>query len=139
MTGIKQSPVIMVVRYIVLITLCIVVMAPVATAFLGSIRTTGEFMTTPFGLPIHGIQWQNYTNILFDPAFWNSLKNSMVITISVTVLNVVLASMLAFIFSRVDFRGRGFLFNVLSLGLLFPLVIAILPIFIQIRQLGLIN
>jgi raffinose/stachyose/melibiose transport system permease protein len=109
------------------------------TAVLGSIRTNGEFLTTPFGLPQNGIQWQNYTEILVDGAFWNSMKNSLVITISVTILNVLLASLLAFVFSRVDFRGRGLLFNVLSLGLLFPIVIAILPIFIQIRQLGLIN
>jgi raffinose/stachyose/melibiose transport system permease protein len=47
--------------------------------------------------------------------------------------------MLAFIFSRVTFRGRGLLFNIILLGLLFPLVIAILPIFIQVRQLHLIN
>jgi raffinose/stachyose/melibiose transport system permease protein len=114
-------------------------MGPVATAFLGSIRTTGEFLTTPFGLPINGIQWENYTSILLNPAFWNSMKNSLLITIGVTAMNVTLASLLAFVFSRVEFRGRGILFGILSLGLLFPLVIAILPIFIQIRQLKLID
>jgi raffinose/stachyose/melibiose transport system permease protein len=114
-------------------------MGPVATAVLGSIRTTGEFLTTPFGLPNNGIQWDNYISILINPAFWNSMKNSLLITVGVTTLNVTLGSMLAFIFSRVEFRGRGFLFGVLSLGLLFPIVIAILPIFIQIRQLKLID
>lgn len=126
-------------RYAILITLCILMMGPVATAFLGSIRTTGEFLTTPFGLPNNGIQWDNYISILVNPSFWNSMKNSLIITIGVTVLNVTLASLLAFIFSRVQFRGRGFLFGILSLGLLFPIVIAILPIFIQIRQLKLID
>ncbi|MEZ4666420.1 MAG: carbohydrate ABC transporter permease [Anaerolineae bacterium] len=67
------------------------------------------------------------------------MKNSFIITIVTTVLNVTLASLLAFVFTRVNFRGRGLLFGILSLGLLFPIVIAILPIFIQIRQLGLIN
>jgi raffinose/stachyose/melibiose transport system permease protein len=126
-------------RYTILIVLCLLMMGPVATAVLGSIRTTGEFLTTPFGLPNNGIQWDNYISILINPAFWNSMKNSLLITIGVTALNVSLASMLAFIFSRVEFRGRGFLFGVLSLGLLFPIVIAILPIFIQIRQLKLID
>ncbi|MEP7291087.1 MAG: carbohydrate ABC transporter permease [Chloroflexota bacterium] len=126
-------------KYAILIALCLVIMGPVVTAVLGSIRTTGEFLTTPFGLPKNGIQWENYTSILESGAFWNSLKNSLVITGGVTLLNISLASMLAFVFSRVDFRGRGLLFNVLMIGLLFPLVIAILPIFIQVRQLGLIN
>ncbi|MEO8609383.1 MAG: carbohydrate ABC transporter permease [Chloroflexota bacterium] len=126
-------------RYIILIVLCLLMMGPVATAVLGSIRTTGEFLTTPFGLPNNGIQWDNYISILVNPSFWNSMKNSLVITVGVTTLNVTCGSMLAFIFSRVEFRGRGFLFGVLSLGLLFPIVIAILPIFIQIRQLKLID
>jgi raffinose/stachyose/melibiose transport system permease protein len=127
------------VKYAILIILSLIVMSPVVTAVLGSIRTKGEFLSTPFGLPQQGIQWVNYTDILLSSAFWNSMKNSFIITVSVTVLNVFLASLLAFIFSRINFRGRGLLFNILSLGLLFPIVIAILPIFIQIRQLGLIN
>jgi raffinose/stachyose/melibiose transport system permease protein len=126
-------------KYAFLIILCLVIAGPVVTAVLGSIRTTGEFTSAPFGLPVSGIHWENYGDILANPQFWISFKNSLVITVSVTVLNVVLGSMLAFVFSRVDFFGRRFLFNVLLLGLLFPLVVAILPIFIQVRQLGLIN
>lgn len=126
-------------KYALLIGVCLVMMGPVLTAILGSLRTTGEFLTTPFGLPQSGIHWENYQGILEDSSFWNSLKNSVLITTGVTVLNVTLASLLAFIFSRVDFRGRGLFFNILSIGLLVPLVVAILPIFIQIRQFGLIN
>lgn len=126
-------------KYVVLIPLCLVIMGPVITAILGSIRTTGEFLTTPFGLPRNEIQWQNYTGILESASFWNSLRNSLLITGGVTFLNVTLASMLAFIFARVPFRGRGLLFNVLSLGLLFPLVVALLPVFIQLRQMGMLN
>jgi raffinose/stachyose/melibiose transport system permease protein len=47
--------------------------------------------------------------------------------------------MLAFAFSRIQFRTRNLWFNILSIGLLFPLVVAILPIFIQIRNLGLLS
>jgi raffinose/stachyose/melibiose transport system permease protein len=125
--------------YAILIAMSAIVVAPVLTAILGSIRTTGEFMSTPFGLPKNGIQWENYTDILGDSPFWISLKNSVLITSGVALLNLACASMLAFIFSRVTFRGRGLLFNIILLGLLFPLVIAILPIFIQVRQLHLIN
>jgi raffinose/stachyose/melibiose transport system permease protein len=126
-------------RYTVVILICIVVASPVVTAVLGSLRTSGEFLTKPFGLPENGIQWQNYTSILETVTFWNAAKNSLFITVAVVVLNVTLASLLAFVLSRVQFRGRGILFNILSFGLLFPLVVAILPIFIQVRQLGLIN
>jgi raffinose/stachyose/melibiose transport system permease protein len=139
MTSTARLSVTTTLQYALLIIICLVMMAPVATAFLGSIRTTGEFLSHPFGLPQQGIQWQNYANILSNPSFWASLKNSLLITLGVTVLNVTCASLLAFIFSRVKFFGRGLLFNILSLGLLVPLVVATLPIFIQIRRLELIN
>jgi raffinose/stachyose/melibiose transport system permease protein len=126
-------------KYILLIMLCLVIMGPVATAVLGSIRTTGEFLATPFGLPRSEIQWGNYQGILESPSFWNSFKSSLLITAGVTILTSALASMLAFVLSRLTFRGQGLLFNILSIGLLFPLVIAILPVFIQIRQLSLFN
>jgi raffinose/stachyose/melibiose transport system permease protein len=134
-----QSSFLTALKYIVLIALCLIVMGPVVTAILGSIRTNGEFLSAPFGLPQNGIQWANYIDILLNPTFWNFMKNSFTITVTVTALNVSLASLLAFVFTRIEFRGRGLLFNILSLGLLFPIVIAFLPIFIQVRQLGLLN
>lgn len=139
MTAQRGFPFTLLLRYAVLIIICVVMMAPVATAFLGSIRTTGEFLSSPFGLPQSGIRWENYTNILTGTNFWRSLVNSLLITVGVTFLNVACASMLALVFSRVRFTGRSLLFNILSLGLLVPVVVAILPIFIQLRRLGLIG
>jgi raffinose/stachyose/melibiose transport system permease protein len=129
----------LIVKYVLLLGLIALLMGPVLTAVLGSLRTTGEFLAQPFGLPQREIQWQNYQGILENAAFWAALMNSLLITIGVMGLNIILASMMAFIFSRVRFKGRGLLFNILSFGLLFPLVVAILPIFIQVRQLNLIN
>ncbi|MBX3066286.1 MAG: carbohydrate ABC transporter permease [Anaerolineae bacterium] len=126
-------------RYIVLVAVSLFMAGPILTAFLGSIRTTGEFLAQPFGLPVSGIHWENYTTILQSPTFWRALGNSAYITIATTLLVVTLASMLALVFARIRFTGRSFLFNILTLGLLFPLVVAILPVFIQIRQFGLLD
>src|SRR5579859_269646 len=126
-------------KLFILVVLCLVMSAPVITALLGSIRTTGEFIGAPFALPQNGIQWGNYLSILLSGSFWLAMKNSIIITATVTVLNVILASMLAFVFTRITFFGRGFLFGALSLGVLFPIVIAILAVYLQIRQLGLLD
>lgn len=125
--------------YAILIVLCIAILSPILTAILGSLRSSGEFQARPFGLPQDEIRWEHYTDILGGAAFWRMLGNTLLITIGVTTLNVGLGSMLAFAFTRLRFWGRELLVNILSFGLLFPLVVAILPIFIQIRQLGLIN
>ncbi|MBZ0296595.1 MAG: carbohydrate ABC transporter permease [Anaerolineae bacterium] len=134
-----QQQIYQILKYAILILICLVVMGPVVTAVLGSVRTTGEFLATPFGLPQNGIRWENYESILVSASFWNSMKNSLIITGGVTILNILFASFLAFVYARMQFRGRSLLFNFILIGLLFPLVVAILPIFIQVRQLGLIN
>lgn len=126
-------------RYGFLFIVTFVMLSPVLLAVLGGIRTTGEFQARPFDLPRQGVQWQNFTNILQDPVFWRMFKNSLIITTKTTIITVVVSSLLGYIFARIQFFGRGILFNVITLGLLFPFVIAILPIFIQIRKLGLTN
>ena len=60
----------------------------------------------------------------------------MIAVISVTVA-VVFASMAAFVFARMQFRGREALFTLFVFGLLFPTAVAILPLFILVRNLGL--
>jgi raffinose/stachyose/melibiose transport system permease protein len=126
-------------KYVILIVLCLIIAAPVVTAVLGGMRTNGEFLSKPFGLPTRGIQWNQYTEVLESDAFWRSAGNSVFITAGIMILTVSMASLLAFAFSRIDFRGREVVFNILSFGLLFPVVVATLPVFIQIRSMGLIN
>lgn len=135
----KESPYLMAIKYAILTILCILIMLPVVVAVLASVRTTGEFLSAPFGLPRSGIHWENYLGILESDSFWNSFRNSLFITVGVTIINLVLSSMLAFAFSRIQFRTRSLWFNILSVGLLFPLVVAILPIFIQLRNLNLVG
>jgi raffinose/stachyose/melibiose transport system permease protein len=126
-------------KYIILTTLCVIMLLPVAVAVLGSIRTTPEFLAEPFALPRNGIVLENYTRILTGENFWRSSRNSLLITAGVTSINLIFGTMLAFAFSRIRFRTRNLWFNILSIGLLFPLVVAVLPIFIQLRNFNLLS
>ena len=126
-------------RYAFLFVLTFIMLSPVLVAVLGGMRTNGEFLARPFDLPRQGIQWENFTQVLESGQFWKMLRNSLIITSGSTVITVALSSMLGYIFARVNFFGRGIFFNIVTLGLLFPFVIAILPIFIQVRELNLIN
>lgn len=129
----------LVAKYVILIVLSAVIMGPVAVAVLGGMRTNGEFIARPLDLPRNGIQWEQYTDILESDSFWQATQNSVIITLGVAAINITFSSMLAFVLSRIKFPGRGLLFNIISFGLLFPLVVAILPLFIQLREMGLLN
>lgn len=125
-------------QYIVLIALALIILAPVATAVLGGLKTTGELFDQPFGIPAIP-RWENYTGILSSELFWRQLLNSTIIVVGAVGGTVVASAMLAFVFSRLTFVGRELIFNYFTLGLLFPVTIAFLPVFIQVRQLGLID
>lgn len=65
--------------------------------------------------------------------------NSILTTIVITVLVVVIASMAAFAFSRIPFRGRNIVFWIILAGLMVPAPILIIPLFTEIQTFGLVN
>jgi raffinose/stachyose/melibiose transport system permease protein len=81
----------------------------------------------------------NYSSILSSSTFWHQVWNSVLIALVSTALTVPIAAMAAFVFARFAFRGREAFYTIFTLGLLFPVAIAILPIFIMVRNLGLLD
>jgi raffinose/stachyose/melibiose transport system permease protein len=127
-----------VLKYFILTLAVILILIPVVIIIFGGLKTRGEFYTIPYVPPIPP-RWQNIVNILSMKDFWNMMRNSVVVTLSTTVLVIVVSSMSAFVFSRLRFRGKAALFQFFTLGLMFPATVAILPIFIIVRQIGLQN
>lgn len=134
-----MSRVFRVAQYAFVIIMALIMMSPIVMVVLGSLRTRGELATSAMGLPQQGVQWENYSYILTQASFWQQARNSLLITVCVTLGVIVCSSMLAFIFSRIEFRGRAVIFNILTIGLLFPLVVAFVPVFIQVRNVGLMD
>jgi raffinose/stachyose/melibiose transport system permease protein len=114
------------------------VVVPFYTTALGGFKGIGELRVNPFGLPQ---TWDasNFVGIIGGPSFFRSLWNSLVVSVSTVVLSVLLASMTAFAFAHIRFFGSQFLMGFLLLGLLFPSATAILPLFIKLRDLGLLD
>ena len=114
------------------------ILVPVVYAILGGFRDTAQIATDPVGLPDPWV-FSNYGEILGSGTFWRQLWNSTLIALVSTLLTVPLAALAAFVFARLAFPGREVLYAVFTLGLLFPVAVAILPIFIMVRNLGLLD
>ena len=125
-------------KYAICGFIALLVLIPLVMAVLGGFKTNADLLTSPFGWP-DPVQWGNYRDVITSEAFWRLLRNSTVIMLITAVGVVGLASMAAFIFARVRFPGRELLFNFFTLGLLFPLTVAILPLYITLRQAGLVD
>lgn len=116
----------------------IAILVPVVYAVLGGFRDTAQLAADPVGLPSPWV-FSNYGDILGSGSFWRQVLNSTLIAVISTVLTVPLAALAAFVFARFAFPGREALYTVFTLGLLFPVAVAILPIFIMVRNLGLLD
>ncbi len=127
-----------VLKYVILTIAAIIILVPIVIIVFGGLKTRGEFMTIPYVPPIPP-RWQNIIRILSMKDFWYMMRNSVVVTLSVTAIVVVVSSMSAFVFSRMNFKGKAALFQFFTIGLMFPATVAILPIFIIVRQIGLQN
>ena len=125
-------------RQAVLLIVAALVLIPLIATALGGFKTLGSLRVDPFGLPAHW-EWRNYWDILAGARYWRQMGNSLVIATLTVVLTVTVSAMAAFVFVHVRFFGSGFLLNYLLLGLLFPAATAILPLFIKIRDLGLLD
>ena len=113
-------------------------MIPLLATALGGFKSLGELRVNPFGLPAEW-EWRNYWEILSGGRYWQLMWNSVVIAALTVILTVAASSMAAFVFVHVRFFGSSFLLNYLLLGLMFPAATAILPLFIKIRDLGLLD
>jgi raffinose/stachyose/melibiose transport system permease protein len=124
--------------YAVAVGVVLVVIVPVVYAVLGGFRTTGQLSDRPVGLPSPWV-FDNYREILTSDTFWTQLRNSVVIAAITMAVVVPCSSMAAFVLARFSFRGREAVYTLFTLGLLFPVTVAVLPLFISLRSVDLLN
>ena len=125
-------------RTLALLGVAAFVLGPLFAVVIGGFKTEGELRVNPFGLPW---DWylDNYLSSLRRERLWLSLANSLILSGGTVLLTLVFATMAAFAFAQIRFFGQRMLFSYFLLGLLFPAATAILPLFIRVRDLGLLD
>jgi raffinose/stachyose/melibiose transport system permease protein len=120
-------------QYFVLSIVVLVIFTPLVILILGSLKTTGEMYSHPYTIPSPP-HWENLIGILSTPAFWRMLWNSVVLMLATTCGVVFVCGLAAFVFARLEFRGKAWIFNFFTMGLMFPITVAILPVYFVLRQ-----
>lgn len=117
--------------YVVLITLAVVIIVPVAWVFLASIKQNSEFYGNPWAMPA-GFYIQNFADAWGKARMGEYMFNSVVVTALALVILLVVALPAAYVLSRFEFKGRKFL-NVAFMGGLFINVnYIVVPIFLML-------
>jgi multiple sugar transport system permease protein len=117
----------------------ILVVAPVVWAVSTSLRTPAtSFVEPPSWIPFHPV-WSNYRAVFQQVPLWTFFANSVFVTGFIVILQLVSSTMSGYAFALVRFRGRGVLFGIVLATMMVPAQTTIIPIFILIRDLHLIN
>ncbi|MFY1669121.1 carbohydrate ABC transporter permease [Plantactinospora sp. WMMB334] len=124
--------------YALALAVAAVSIAPVVYVIVGGFRTTPQIVADPAGFPDPWV-FDNYARVLTQSDFWGQAFNSAVIALGTTLGVVVLGVCAAYVLARYTFRGREALYTFFTLGLLFPAGAAILPLYLMLRDLNLIN
>jgi raffinose/stachyose/melibiose transport system permease protein len=137
-TAKRRRPIISPFQWFTMLLIAAFVLVPLYTTVLGGFKDIGELRVNPFGLPA---SWDpvRFTEIITGSTYLPFMGNSLFIAISTVVISTVVSSMTAFAFAHIRFFGSRFLMAYLMLGLLFPSATAILPLFIKMRDLGLLD
>jgi len=124
--------------YFVALVLIAVMLVPVAYVILGGFRTNSEITVDPSGLPA---TWNlsHYAEVLTSELFWRQVGNSAITAFATTFFVVALGLMVSYVIARYNVRGRGAMYALFSAGLMFPITVAITPLYILVRTLGLTN
>jgi raffinose/stachyose/melibiose transport system permease protein len=115
-----------------------VILVPLVYAVLDGFKTNGELVGSPALLPNEWVT-SNYTELLTSGEFWRYVMNSLLVTGVSVGLVVTFSAFAAYVLSRFTFRGRELVYTLFTLGLLFPIAVAILPLFVMLRSLGLLG
>ena len=124
--------------YFIALLLIGVSLGPVVYIVLGGFRTNSQITVSPAGLPNPWV-FSNYVGVLKTVTFWGEFANSMIVAIASTLGIVLLGLMVSYVIARYDFKLKGAMYSLFAAGLMFPLVVAITPVYIIVKDLGLVD
>jgi len=123
--------------YAALGAVTLVTIYPILVVIGVSLRPAGALYSTSLSLIPDGASLDAYRVVLVEKPFWRWMRNSAIVSLSVTAVGVALASTAGYAFSRFRFRGRGIGMTVFLATQMFPATMLLLPLYVLMRYLHL--
>lgn len=116
----------------------IIVIYPVLWTILSSFKTNQEFYKSAWALP-KGFNFENYVSAWYTAKIGTYFLNSIVVVAISVILTLILCATTAYVLARFKFFGNNFLKTLYMSGLYVPTILGIVPIFLLLINLGLLD
>jgi len=116
----------------------LLVLIPLVWVLLTSLKSTDQYLSgSPLALP-DGLHFENYVNAWNKAGIGKWFFNTVIVVGSALVIVMVLGAMCAYVLARYNFRGNRIIYYLMLAGLTFPIFLAIVPLFLTLRNIGLL-
>ncbi len=124
--------------HLTMITICIIILIPIFLVILGSFKSVPEFFQKPYGWP-ESFNFDNYRKAWEEANIPVTLRNSVIVTVAGVFVSTAVSCLAAYALGRFVFSGRMALRMLFVGGLVVPVQLIILPLFIILREIGLLG
>jgi raffinose/stachyose/melibiose transport system permease protein len=124
--------------HIFMIFYVLLIFYPLFNMIVSSLKTTREIFQNPFGFPEKPL-FVNYKTVWADRGFGLYFKNSFVVTAIAMIFVILFGSMASYGVSRYKYRLRTWIYMLFLSGIMLPLKVAIIPLFLIVKNLGLMD
>ena len=125
--------------YAAAILLALIALVPFAWMISTSFKSRGALMSIPIEWIPEEPTLDAYFTVFERFPFLRAIGNSLLIAVCYTLLTLVSASMAAFAFTKIQFKGSGFLLGLYLATMMIPTQVTMIPLFVVMNQIGLIN
>lgn len=125
--------------YAFLAVTAVVTIAPLAWMLAASFMPTGQASTFPPSFIPRPPTLEQYVQLFTRLNVSRYLINSVLLSVSVTAISLVVNSMAGYAFAKYRFRGKAPLFKLLIASMVIPAQVTMLPLFLMLNRMGLIN
>ncbi len=124
--------------YLILALWAFMVIFPMLWATVSSFKTDQEIFFSPWSLPA-ALQWDNFSRAWTKAKLGIYFFNTIMVIIPAIMLTLLLSSMVAYVLARFEFRGKQIVFYLFLTGMMFPIFLALVPLYFVMQFSGLLN
>ena len=124
--------------WLLLGTFALTVLFPLVWIVYSSFKSSAEIAASPWGLPASP-HWENFSQAWNEAGIGQNFVNSAIVTLCSLAILLPVGSMAAYVFAHYPFRGSKFLFGTLIGGMMIPQFLAIVPLFMLMGSLDLLD
>ena len=125
--------------YLVTLLIAFIAMVPFVWMISTSLKTRGALMSIPIEWVHEHPTLDAYQTVFERFPFFQTILNSLFISVSYTVLTLLSASLAAYAFTKIRFRGSGLVLGLYLATMMIPTQVTMIPLFVVMNQLGLIH